>query len=338
MITTLKKHDVIEASIMFPEQDFILEINPKENPKEIFKWCRNNIEVIEQALIKYGGIAFRGFNLTPDEFAEITQIITPEKSLNYTGGIAPRKHVGNGVYISSTVEKGCEIPQHHEMAYFRKWPMKLFFYCETPATTGGETTLVSTRTFMKRISPSILKKIEEKEVLYVRNYIDGINSNWRQSFETNDRKAVEEACYDLGLDFEWRQNDQLRTRNLAQGVAFHPITKEKIWHNHAHVFNLYCGKPGELTPTMKMTKTAFTPEYFEAIQKLHHEDLPTNTYYGDGTLFESNVIEEICAIFAEEKLAFEWVKGDFMFIDNMLAFHGRNPYTGDQRKTLAVLK
>lgn len=338
MLSQLKKQDVMKTSIMYPDQEFMLEINPKDDPEEIFDWCRNNKSIIEESLLKYGGIAFRGFDLTADEFTELTQIISPEKALNYTGGIGPRKHLGKGVYLSSTVDKGSEIPQHHEMAYFRKWPSKLFFYCDTPATTGGETTLVSTRTFMKRISPTILKKVEEKEVMYVRNYIDGINANWRLSFETNQKADVESICKNLDLTVEWRPNDQLRTRNVAQGVAFHPVTKEKIWHNQAHVFNLFCGKPGELTPTLKMTKSCFTPEYFDAIKELHHEDLPTNTYYGDGTLFESDVIEEICNIFDEEKVGFEWVKGDFMLIDNMLAFHGRNPYTGDQRKTLAVLK
>lgn len=332
-----KSFDGIKASIMFPEQNFMLEVNPISDKFQIFDWCKNNREIIENALLNYGGIAFRGFNLKPSEFRSIADAICPDLPLSYTGGIGPRKNFGDGVYLSTTVDKRCEIPQHHEMSYFRKWPMKIFFYCEVPSTSGGETTVVSTRTFMKKLDKKIINSFEKREVMYLRNYTPGLNSTWQDSFETNDKSIVENFCKNLNINVYWL-DEKLRTKNVAQGVAIHPVTKEKIWHNHAHLYNMFCGKKGELTPTLKMTKDAYGEEMLQKMLSMHHEDLPANTYYGNGDLIESDVIEEISSLFIKEKVGFEWKAGDFMLLDNMLAFHGRNPYEGDQRKILTILK
>jgi hypothetical protein len=333
-----KKTSAVISSIMYPDKNFILELKPSNDSGRIFDWCNDNREFIEEALLNYGGIVFRGFNLKGNEFRKITDIISPNPALSYTAGIAPRKNFGDGVYLSTTIEKRCEIPQHHEMSYFRKWPEKIFFYCEMPSDSGGETTVASTRRFMKKIDKNIINSFEKKEVLYLRNYIEGINSNWKDSFETDKKNEVEKICKSLNMNFEWLGNENLRTKNIAQGIAIHPITKEKLWHNHAHVYNMFCGNYGQLTPTLRMTKTAYTNEILEKMMNLSHENLPANTYYGDGEIFESDIIEEIFNIFNEEKVGFIWNKGDFMLLDNMLAFHGRNPYEGDQRKILTILK
>lgn len=331
------QNDYVNLEIMFPDQNFILEVRPKNDPGLVFKWLENNLSFIEKSLLDYCGIVFRGFSFSQEEFQKISDLISTDESLDYTAGIAPREKHSTGVYLSTTIDKRCEIPQHHEMSYFRNWPMKIFFYCAEPSLSGGETTLVSTRTFHKRLDPAILNKFEKKEVAYVRNYIEGINSSWQKSYDTTDKGVVEDIVRNMGFEFQWN-GEKLKTKNVAQGVAFHPFTKEKVWHNHAHVYNLFCGKQGELTPTLKMAEVSFGPEKIKQLLSLEHTDLPTNTYYGDGSIIEHDVIEEICEIFSQEKVGFIWEKGDFMVLDNMLCFHGKNPHEGDDRKILAIMK
>jgi hypothetical protein len=68
---------------------------------------------------------------------------------------------------------------------------------------------------------------------------------------------------------------------------------------------------------------------------MKESELPHNTYYGDGSPIEDSVVEEIRAAYRQETAAFTSRTGDLLVLDNMLAAHGRNSYTGS-RKILAA--
>jgi len=61
------------------------------------------------------------------------------------------------------------------------------------------------------------------------------------------------------------------------------------------------------------------------------DELPTNTYYGDGEPIESDVLEELRAAYHAETVSFPWQRGDVMLLDNMLVAHGRAPYSGPRK-------
>ena len=56
------------------------------------------------------------------------------------------------------------------------------------------------------------------------------------------------------------------------------------------------------------------------------EDLPTNTYYGDGSAIEPSVLAELQAAYQQEMVTFSWEKGDVLMLDNMLSIHARQPF------------
>ena len=64
--------------------------------------------------------------------------------------------------------------------------------------------------------------------MYVRNFTDGLDVNWRDFFHTDDRAAVEEAGRRAGMEIEWRE-DGLTTRQVCPAVTVHPRTGEKIF-------------------------------------------------------------------------------------------------------------
>ena len=67
----------------------------------------------------------------------------------YVGGAAPRRiipvNVPGGedmVYTANEAPPDTLIPFHHELAQTQNPPQYIFFYCEQPSETGGETALI----------------------------------------------------------------------------------------------------------------------------------------------------------------------------------------------------
>src|SRR6267142_716839 len=82
-----------------------------------------------------------------------------------------------------------------------------------------------------------------KGVMYVRNYGSGFDLSWEEVFQTTSKLEVESYCKSVEIDFEWLEEDQLRTRQTCQAIARHPRTGEMVWFNQAHLFHLSRLKP-----------------------------------------------------------------------------------------------
>ena len=157
--------------------------------------------------------------------------------------------------------------------------------------------------------------------MYTRNFCDGFDLPWQDVFQTTDRSVVEDYCRRANTTFEWGDGNRLRTRQVRQAVAVHPKTGETVWFNHAHMFHT-----SNLSPLVRESLLAeFTEEY-----------LPRNAYYGDGTPIEDSVLEEIRETYRQAAVVFEWRKGDVLFVDNILASHGRHPFVGPRKILVAM--
>ena len=199
--------------------------------------------------------------------------------------------------------------------------MKIWFFCVQPALTGGCTPIADSRKILKRLRPQTVEKFSQKQVLYVRNYGDGLGLHWPEVFQTTDKSVVEQHCREASIEFEWKDNNRLRTRQVRPAVRIHPHNGEQSWFNHMLFFHV-----SSLPPSVR---DAF-------VSGIGEEDLPFNTYYGDGSPIEPSVLEEVRAAYAQETLAFPWQKGDILMVDNMLVAHGREPFTGPRKIVVAM--
>ena len=83
--------------------------------------------------------------LSVEEFAKFTEGLSLNK-YEYVGGAAPRRVIpvqaNVEVFTANEAPPDQLIPFHHELAQVADPPQYLFFYCDLPSETGGETALI----------------------------------------------------------------------------------------------------------------------------------------------------------------------------------------------------
>jgi alpha-ketoglutarate-dependent taurine dioxygenase len=285
------------------------------------EWAAENRPWLESALNQAGAILFRGFGVDDvDEFQRFMQAASGEL-LPYTYRSSPRTQVKGNVYTSTEYPADQRIPFHTEMSYTRSWPMKIGFLSLVVAATEGETPIADSRRVYERIPADIRDRFERLGVMYVRNYTPMLDLPWQNVFQTDSRDEVDEFCRSAGIRAEWVDDDHLRTHHVCQGVATHPATGEKVWMNQAHLFHV----------------SSLDPELVEILlEDLGEENLPRNTYYGDGSPIGADDLAAVREAYDAEALVFPWEVGDVLLLDNMLMAHSRSPFTGARKVVVGM--
>jgi|SRR5579864_1052150 len=320
-VIRVSPEELVKFTTLSPGQRLPLIIEPAVRDMSATAWLEANREVVDARLHEHGAILFRGFHLnTPSQFEQFVKA-TGGAPMPYTERSSPRHEVGQGIYTSTDYPASQSIFPHHEHSYRRTFPLRLFFFCETPAQQGGETPLVDGRRILARISPAIRQKFEQKAWLYVRNFGDRFGLSWQTAFQTSDRSEVEGYCTENKIEFQWQSNGFLRTRQIRPAFARHPRTGETLWFNHATFFHVST-LPDEIRQVL--------------LVKFEEQDMPNNAYYGDGSSIEPAVLEELRLAYRQEQITFPWQQGDVVMVDNMLTAHARRPFSGMRRVLVAM--
>lgn len=279
-------------------------------------WVQQRQKELSEIVASNGALLIRGLKIHGSaQFGQILSTVFGSDLLEYVYRSTPRTALRGNVYTATEYPASEVIPQHNENAYSRSWPMRIAFLCMIPPETGGATPIGDSRAVYDLLPEDLRRKFEEKGVMYVRNY-STLDLPWSEVFQTESREEVEKYCSDNGLEFEWLENDGLRTRQVNPAVAEHPVTGEKLWFNQAHLFHVSNLKK-DIADTL--------------IASLGEDNLPRNSYYGDGSPIEAEALETIRQVYEQTKIRFPWEKNDLMLLDNMLFTHGREAYTGARK-------
>ncbi len=281
---------------------------------------------LAQVLSTVGGVLFRGFTVaTPIDFKRFAASFGAPLA-SYEFGSTPRSKVFAGVYSSTEYPAHQFIPLHNgggggEQAYTRPWPSRIWFHCIKASETGGETPIADSRLIYQRMPAEIRELFASRELLYVRNYSGALDLPWEKVFNTQDRAQVERYCQDNDIEWEWKADGDLRTRQRCAAVQQHPDTGEWVWFNQAHLFHV-----SAIEPSVRASLLAAVGE----------ENLPRHVYFGDGSPIADDMLDTVREVYRETAISFPWQPGDILMLDNRLVAHGRNPFTGDRKVIVAM--
>ena len=325
-----------ESTINNRNIPLVIEPTKSISFEDFLKYVEENREELKNKILQHTGILFRGFPIHgADGFNKVVEVLGLGEQLNYIGGDSPRDKVKGKVYTSTEAPPKIKIPLHNEMSFIKRYPRHIYFYCDQPAATGGATILGDAREICQKINPDVRKRFTERGLRYVSNYykqdilLDLVNKlarahkRWTEVFETDERKMVEEHCRANDFQFEWRK-DWVQIAQERPAIMKHEVTGEEIWFNQAHLYDYNPKLVG-------FWNYLGTKVLYARPHTVMHE-----IYYGDRSAIARKDLYHIMEVLDRCTISYPWQKCDMVILDNVLAMHGRSPFTG-KRKTLTAL-
>jgi len=311
----------------FNSKAFPLTLSPKscdgKSISDCVTWLKTHKPDIEKNLADHGAILFRGFPInSPEDFATFIQGLQFE-NFPYVGGNAVRRSVvGDIVFTANEAPSSAKIPWHHEMAQVPVSPNKLFFYCQTPAETGGETPIVLSNVIYEQLHakyPQYTNLVEKEGLVYTRVMTSydrpesALGRGWKSTFKVETKEELETKFKEKGYSWEWLDGDVLKEITpILPGVKTDPRTGKKQYFNQ--IMAAYIGWRDEYNTPGKTIKA------------------------GNGEYFEEQFIMDTVAIADENSVAYKWQTGDILLLDNNTVMHSRRSFTGPRRILASLAK
>ena len=311
----------LTEELMFEKSRMPLIIRPSTNAVTITSFTDTERKFVEDRLLKHGALLFRGFGIrSAEDFDRLLASISSRR-MGYSYRSTPRSTVTGNILTATEYPARLEIPLHNENSYQDIWPLKLALCCLVPADEGGETPIADMREVTAALDSDLLSRFGLRKILYTRHFHPGVDLSWQDTFQTESREEVQRYCDDHNIDMLWLKHDVLRTSQISQGVASHPITSEPLFFNQAHLFHV----------------SSLGESAAEAMVSVFGNDmLPRNACFADHTEIDPSDLLSVRNAFSANCLTFKWRAGDMLLLDNMQAAHSRRSYKG-ARKVIAAL-
>jgi hypothetical protein len=275
-----------------------------------------------QALLdREKALVFRGFQVTEERIGPVMDRLLPNR-LPYVHGNSPRTKVGDNVYTSTEYPAEFTISLHNELSYAHRWPARLMFCCVTAAETGGATPVTDAELWLESLDYDVRERFADG-IRYTQNLHGGVGlgKSWQDTFETDDRNAVEEFLAASRAVGEWQRDGGLRVIQLRPATVRHPRTNAEVWFNQSDQWH----------------PAALGDEAGAALAKLLPPDrLPQSVSFADGEPIPAEYVLQIRDRALEAAVDVDWSPGDILLIDNLLVAHGRRPFTGARRVLVAM--
>jgi alpha-ketoglutarate-dependent taurine dioxygenase len=288
------------------------------------RWS-DDADAIEAALHYCGAVLFRGFEIDHQDRFERVAGELKHDLVDYVDGNSPRTKVAAGVYTSTEYPPDYFISLHNELSYSARWPARLFFCCITAPDEGGETPLCDGRDLLAALPAGLVDRFRARGIQYIRNLHGGkgFGPSWQATFETIDRRVVEDHARATGMDLAWTSGGGVRLTIVRPATQRHPVTGEEVWFNQADQFH-------------PSTHPRPVYESMLALYRGREDLLPQDARFGDGGAIPAEDLAVIRDVTRQQMARFPWQRGDLLMIDNMLVSHGRMPFRGPRKVLVAM--
>ncbi|STX51418.1 pyoverdine biosynthesis regulatory gene SyrP-like protein [Legionella busanensis] len=102
------------------------------------------------------------------------------------------------------------------------------------------------------------------------NQLARSHKSWSEVFETANPDEVEKFCTEHNIKLRWLKNDWLEMKQSLSPLLQHPVSKEIVWFNQAHLYDF---NPKLLGIWGFLTTKLF---YFRRLTRLHE------VFFADG--------------------------------------------------------
>lgn len=300
------------------------------DPRTLIDWVGRNRPAFEAHLHDAGVVLFRGFGVNETSlFNAVARAVEPSL-LEYVGGDSPRYRLEDKVYTSTEYPVELEVLLHNELSYSNASPARVFFACLVAPESGGETHLADGREVYQCMPEPVRTEFAQNGVTYLQHLrhaeTQGLGKSWQETFETADRSHAEARCAAGGAAFEWTSLG-LRTATTCPAVRRHEVTGELCWHTQADQWHRDMVSAKLSVPGAEQTGRTGSEGA---------ETLGSHVTYGDGSEIAVEDLHTVRRVLRNCEVVHPWQTGDLMVIDNVLAMHGRKPFTGDRKVVVAM--
>ena len=280
-------------------------------------WLAGNRQRVDEALAAHGALVFRGFGVR--EPGMLQDVVGAAGEPPYLSTEHNRTSLAANVFTPIPYSSRERLLWHNEDAFRPEWPSHLWFACARPADQGGETTVADSRAAMASLGDTG-RRLAREGVMYVRRFGEGLGQSWQNVFQTSDRAEVEARCRAQGIAASW-DNGRLVTRTVLPATRRHPVTGEECW-----IAQLLHFHPAALPEQARSSLTALYGE----------EGLPRDCRHAEGSPIADSAVLALIAGYEATERACRWQSGDVLLVDNILAAHGRRPYSGERALLVAM--
>jgi alpha-ketoglutarate-dependent taurine dioxygenase len=275
---------------------------------------------LAEMLIDRRALVFRGFDVQPESIDPVLDHLVPNR-LPYVHGNSPRTRVQGNLYTSTEYPPRFTISMHNELNYARRWPARLAFYCQQAAPQGGATPVLDGELWLNSLDAEV-RDAFAGGVRYIQNLHDGygFGKSWQDTFETDDRGAVERYLGDAQAEWQWG-SEGIRVIQDRPATTKHPVTGVEVWFNQADQWH----------PAGLGDQTAA-----ELYDILEPDEFPQYVTFANGSRIPDAYVEQIQNRGLEHAIDVDWRPGDVLLIDNVLVAHGRRPFEGSRRVLVAM--
>lgn len=264
-----------------------------------------------------GAVLLRSFEFNTDSFVSFSDECCASFSAYVGGGsrfrALNRESLGAGGTLMSVTggSQAFPLPLHGEMYYQKERPDMLWFYCKTPPTVKGQTTMADGCELFARLSDRSKALLTAQRLRYVRELG---REDWEMSFMTKDPDELRRLCEINELSLDLRDDGSARIEYLAPAVQPVEGRRQAFINTTMLLWNVERAMLAGLVGDVLGPDAPKRPPLVVRLE--------------DGSELPEWLMNEVQTVADSLTVKVDWQADDVLLVDNHWVLHGRRKSEG----------